>query len=207
MNIKIKATHAKNMQQKIVIYITIFLVSLGIFAGLFPYPIFSDYTNVTSKNMFEINNFSETELAVQKNTAVKVESLEWEVVDLLMEYDKPYKLIDLESGVEIYIQRTGGTNHAEIETINEENTIILKEALGGYSYNRRPCYLQLNDNLYVSASLSSYPHGYNEIDNNLGGHLCLHFKNSKTHSTNISDKSHQKAIKKAQNERYNFFNN
>lgn len=186
------------MRQKMVIYVTIFLISLAVFAGLFPYPIFSDYTNVTRENMLEINNFSETELSVQKNSEPRVESLEWKVVDLLMEYDKTYKLIDLESGAEIYIQRTGGINHAEVETIDEENTLTLKELLGSFSWERRGCYLQLNDNLYVCASLSCFPHGENKLENGLGGHLCLHFKNSKTHSTNIVDKGHQKAIKSAQ---------
>ena len=189
------------MQRKIVVYIFIFLISLGVFAGLCPYPVFSDYTNVTSQNMYEINNFSERELSTQKENEVKVASLDWQVVNLLMEYNKDYKLIDQDSGIEFYVQRTGGTNHAEVETIDNKNTLLLKEILGGsYSWERRAVYLQINDNLYVCASLSGFPHGENQLDNGLNGHLCLHFKNSKTHSTKIIDKNHQKMIKKAQKE-------
>ncbi len=186
------------MQNKLAIYLFIFLFALGIFAGLFPYPIFSDYTNVTSQNMLEISNLSESELSTSKNIEQKVVCLDWSVADLLFEYDTTYVLTDLETGVDILIQRTGGTSHAEVETINESNTQKFLDVVEEYSWQRRPCLLQLNDNLFISVSISCYPHGDNQLNNGLGGHLCLHFKNSKTHGTNIVDKAHQKAIKIAQ---------
>lgn len=186
------------MQRKMVVYLFVFLFSMGIFAGLFPYPIFSSYTNVTGKNIYDINNTFETELLVQKNAEPKILSVDWKIMDSLMEIGKEYKLVDLESGIEILVQRTGGIGHAEIETVDKNNTLLLKEIFGELSWERRPVFLLLNDNTFVCASLSGYPHGENILKNDLGGHLCLHFKNSKMHGTNLVDPSHQKAIKKAE---------
>ena len=63
------------------------------------------------------------------------------------------------------------------------------------SWNRRPAYVQINDNLFIAASYSAFPHG--ESLKNLGGHLCIHFKNSKTHGSMIKDIEHQRNVKKA----------
>lgn len=186
------------MQRKVVLYLVVFMLSLSIFAGLFPYPIFSNYTNVTSKNIAEINNLTESELSLSQNIEPKVVSFSWNIVNLIMEYEKPYLVIDIESGEEIVIERVGGVNHADIETIDEKNTEKLKNIIGEYSFKKRAVLLKFNSNLFIAGSLSPYPHGENKLENSLGGHMCLHFQNSKTHSTKIRDNEHQKMIKLAQ---------
>ena len=164
------------MQKKLVVYIFIFFLSASVFASLFPYPIFSPYTNVTKSNMFEISNFKETEVNSQTESGIKTLLVDWNIADALIEQEKIYRLIDLHSGESILIERIGGIEHADIETV----------------------YLQLSDNVYLSASMSAYPHGDSKLNSNLDGHICLHFLNSKTHGSKKVDIAHQKAIKEAQ---------
>ena len=194
------------MQKKLVIYLLILLISVSIFAGLFPYPIFSAYTNVTESNMTEITNFKETELNTQTENKISVLSLDWNTVSPLLEIGKEYHLIDLKTGINLIFKRLGGINHADIEPIDNENTQLLQEMSNeNASWERIPCYVEINDNLFISASLVNFPHGDSKLDNNMEGHLCLHFKNSKTHGTNIVDKQHQKAIKYAQKQSSKIF--
>ena len=187
------------MQKKLVVYIFIFFLSASVFASLFPYPIFSPYTNVTKSNMFEISNFKETEVNSQTESGIKTLLVDWNIADALIEQEKIYRLIDLHSGESILIERIGGVEHADIETINEENTKTLFAITGeNWSWERRPVYMQLSDNVYLSASMSAYPHGDSKLNSNLDGHICLHFLNSKTHGSKKVDSAHQKAIKEAQ---------
>lgn len=193
------------MQKKLVIYLLILLISVSIFAGLFPYPIFSAYTNVTERNMTEITNFKETELNTQTENKISVLSLDWNTVSPLLEIGKEYRLIDLKAGTTLIFKRLGGTNHADIEPIDSENTQLLQEIIKNSPWERRPCYVEINDSLFISASLANFPHGDSTLNNSMEGHLCLHFKNSKTHGTNIVDKQHQKAIKYAQKQSSKIF--
>ena len=110
------------MQKKLVVYIFIFFLSASVFASLFPYPIFSPYTNLTKSNMFEISNFKETEVNSQTESGIKTLLVDWNIADALIEQERIYRLIDLNSGESILIERIGGTQHADVETIDEENT-------------------------------------------------------------------------------------
>ena len=42
--------------------------------------------------------------------------------------------------------------------------------------------------------MNGMPHGTSTIDNDFGGHFCIHFKNSKTHGTDRVDPDHQKCV-------------
>lgn len=183
------------MHKRLLIYLIIFALSASLTAGLFPYPMFSSYTNVTDKNMVEIANVKESELEVESDNEVKVLAVDWEVANAIIECFTPYRLIDIESGISIMIERTGGKNHADIETIDENNTLLLYEIYNGTpSWDRRPVYLEYRENVYFCASLTGFPHGESKGENGLGGHVCLHFKNSKTHGSFLKDKTHQKNI-------------
>ena len=184
------------MHRKLVIFLLIFSLSLGFFACLFPYPVFSRYTNITEKNMYDITNYQETELSTQKANEIKVINLDWEYVDSLLEIGKEYRLIDVGSGLSFNFIRIGGKYHADIEAASQEDLGIIYDICNNnLSWDRRPAYVQINDNLFIAASYSAFPHG--ESSENFGGHICLHFKNSKTHGTIIKDLEHQKNIEKA----------
>ena len=186
------------MHKRLLIYLLIFALSASTFACLFPYPIFSSYTNISDKNMAEISNLKESEIVVTQDNEIKVLAVDWEIANAILECFKPYRLIDIESGISIMIERIGGINHADIETIDNNNTMLLYEIYDNkLSWNRRPVYIEYLDNVYLCASLSGFPHGESKGENGLNGHLCLHFKNSKTHGNNQIDKTHQKNIEYA----------
>ena len=43
--------------------------------------------------------------------------------------------------------------------------------------------------------MNGMPHGTTTIsDNDFEGHFCIHFKNSKTHETEVVDDDHQAAV-------------
>lgn len=195
------------MHKRILIYLIVFSLAASVFACLFPYPIFSSYTNVTDKNMVEIANVSESELEVEQDDEIKVLNIDWSVANAIIENYKPYRLIDIKSGISIMIERIGGKNHADIETIDSNNTMLLYEIYNNkLSWERRPMYLKYTDNVYLCCSLSGFPHGESKGENNLNGHLCLHFKNSKTHGNNTIDKAHQKCVNYAYKNRDNIQN-
>ena len=190
------------MRRKLVVFLLIFSLSLGFFACLFPYPIFSRYTNITESNMYDITNYQETELSTQKANEIKVINLDWEYVDSLLEIGKEYRLIDIGSRLSFNFIRIGGKYHADIEAASQEDLGIIYDICNNnLSWNRRPAYVQINDNLFIAASYSAFPHG--ESSENFGGHICLHFKNSKTHGTIVKDLEHQKSISKAYKQRDN----
>lgn len=186
------------MHKRLLIYLLIFSLSASFFACLFPYPIFSSYTNVTDKNMVEIANLKESEISVEYDDELKVLAIDWDIANAVLECYTPYRLIDIKSGISIMIERIGGKNHADIETIDNNNTMLLYEIYdNNLSWDRRPAYLEYSDNIYLCCSLSGFPHGESKGENSLNGHLCLHFKNSKTHGSNQIDKTHQNNIKYA----------
>lgn len=170
-----------------------------VISGMFPYPIFSDYTNITSANMQEINDFYETEYRLYYNSQAIVDNLNWfDSVNGLFERYKDTRVIDIQSGLIYYVQRVGGYNHADVEPIDKENIAIFKQIYGGeWSWTRRPVFVELADNYFVCASINGYPHGQQHLDSGLGGHTCIHFLMSRTHGTDRVDEAHQSAVEYA----------
>ena len=86
------------MKKSLVLYIFIFLLSVGIIPAILPYPIFSNYTNLTSQNVYEINNYHETEMQNQTNNPCRILELSWqEGIDTLLEKNETYEIIDLQT--------------------------------------------------------------------------------------------------------------
>ncbi|TCO74595.1 peptidoglycan-binding domain-containing protein [Marinisporobacter balticus] len=127
---------------------------------------------------------------------------------------------DLKTGKTFKVKMAVGTNHADCEALNKQETAIMKEIWGGFSWERRPV-LVYKDGRSIAASMTNMPHagldnkpngqtvsnrsggfgsGYN-FDlikgNGMDGHVDLHFKNSKRHKDNKKDPKHQQAVKKA----------
>ena len=104
------------------------------------------------------------------------------------------RVIDIKSQREYFVQRLGGYNHADVQTIDYENTKIFKEIYGGeWSWVRRPVWVEI-DGQFFAGSTNGMPHGFSLIDNGEGGHTCIHFLNSKTHGTKRVDEAHQECV-------------
>lgn len=127
---------------------------------------------------------------------------------------------DVDTGKSFEVKRTYGTNHADVEPLTKADTKKIKDIWGGFTWERRAVVVEVGQYV-LPGSMTAVPHagvdslpsgtivskrsdgygrGYNldEVKNNgVSGVMDIHFKNSRTHSTNIVQKVHQDAIKKA----------
>lgn len=107
-------------------------------------------------------------------------------------------ITDVETGLQWREQRRGGTNHVDVQPMTKEDTKKLKKAYGGkWAWTRRAIWVTIDGKTYA-ASMNGMPHGSGAIKTNgFDGHHCIHFTNSRTHSSNKVCPNHQKMIKKA----------
>jgi hypothetical protein len=127
---------------------------------------------------------------------------------------------DVDTGVSFQVKRTYGTNHADVEPLTIEDTKVIKEIWGGFSWTRRAVIVQVGEYM-LAASMTAMPHAgvdkapagkyvsnrsqgfgrganLDAVKNNgANGVMDLHFKNSRTHTTNIKQKSMQDNVIKA----------
>ncbi|MGN1201356.1 MAG: hypothetical protein ACI4R8_03780 [Candidatus Caccovivens sp.] len=166
--------------QKVLFNCVFFVLVVAVFSSIFPYPIFSNHTNISAKEATEINNYHEIEIQSETDSSIKILSLTWE--DILHILPQTFEIVDLESEEILQATTLGGRNHADIK---------LNQSIYKPSWERHPVLVKLTESAYLPASLSAYPHGYDS-------HFCLHFIGSKTHGTQKVDSTHQNCIKKAQ---------
>ena len=129
-------------------------------------------------------------------------------------------ITDVDTGKSFSVKRTYGTNHADVETLTKEDTETIKEIWGGFSWERRAVVVEVAgytlagsmtamphagldnkaEGAWVSGRSAGYGYGYNYDKikgNGINGHMDIHFKNSRTHGTNVVQKVHQDMVKKA----------
>ena len=196
------------MKKNISLLILIFIISSFLLCAIVPFPLFSSHTNLTEANVYDINNYRETELSKSYSQTPLLLDLEWNKgLSNLVEIGSSFEVIDTKSDISFFVTRTGGKNHADVEPSTNTDTQGLNFIYShDYSWTRRPVLVKLNETTYAPASLAFYPHGFKSLDTNLNGHLCLHFIGSKTDETNTTDFYHQKAIQKAKAYFKNEFN-
>ena len=185
------------MNSKFVSVFLLFFVITFVIASVIPYPNFIDDNFLLAKDQQIINdkNEYENENMVSNDNQVDVLSYDW--FSFMDEHFTKYvtvKVIDIWSETEYYVQRLGGYNHADVQTIDKENTEIFKKVYGGeWSWARRPVWVEI-DGQYFAGSTNGMPHGFSILDNEEGGHTCIHFLNSKTHGTKRVDEQHQECV-------------
>jgi len=148
--------------------------------------------------------------------------LDWfsEVKGKIVERQDVLLIEDLETGKRFQVKVTAGTNHADVETLTLDDTQVMKNIWGGFSWDRRAVLVYKDENV-IAASMTFMPHagveskpggetvsgrsggygtGYNFDfikDNGIDGHVDLHFKNSLRHKDDKKDPQHQSEVKKA----------
>lgn len=162
-----------------------------------------------------------TLMSTNKVQAVTGGALDWfKEVRYILKRGQKAVVTDVETGLSFEIKRTYGTNHADVEPLTKKDTNIIKEIWGGFSWERRAVIVQVGD-YTLAASMTAMPHagvdsaaagkyvkgrsggyGYganlDAVKNNgVSGVLDLHFLNSRTHTTNVVQKSMQDMVKKA----------
>jgi peptidoglycan hydrolase-like protein with peptidoglycan-binding domain len=129
-------------------------------------------------------------------------------------------ITDVKTGKSFKVERTYGTNHADVEPLTKKDTEIIKDIWGGFSWERRAVIVTVGNNI-IAGSMTAMPHAgvesqpanivvnnrsdnYGRGDNldavkgnGVSGVMDLHFLNSRTHSSNVKQKSHQDMVKKA----------
>lgn len=130
-------------------------------------------------------------------------------------------LEDFKTGTIFKVKVTYGGVHADIEPVTKEDAEIIKKLWGGsYNWSRRAILVHFNNRI-IAASMNGMPHaglenqpegkyindrsagygyGYNfdmVKNNGVSGHFCLHFRDSKLHSTRTKDPKHQEMVKVA----------
>ncbi|WP_228353965.1 peptidoglycan-binding domain-containing protein [Variimorphobacter saccharofermentans] len=127
---------------------------------------------------------------------------------------------DVDTGKSFKVRRTYGTNHADVEPLTKADSKIIKEIWGGFGWERRAVTVEIG-NYLLAASMTSMPHagvdsapagkyvsgrsaGYGRgtnldavKNNGVSGVMDIHFLNSRTHTTNVKQKSQQDMVKKA----------
>ena len=116
-----------------------------------------------------------------------------------------FKIYDVRTGYVWWAHRWAGGNHADIEPLTSADTARLcaiygvskpSEIVSKNMWQRRPCLITVGNRTFA-CSLYGVPHNYGAGDitnNNFNGQVCLHFTNSKTHSSKKVDSYHAAAI-------------
>lgn len=198
------------MNSKFILYLMITILFLGFAVCIVPMPNHkTGYESLTSKEKEYYNDAYETENSPILNTNpnendilkdINVVNLNWfDVVNnMFTKYTLVAKVIDVNTKKSYFVKRVGGYNHADVEPIDAENTAVMKSLYDGvWSWVRRPVWVEINGT-YVAGSINGMPHGYSLIENNnMDGHTCIHFLQSKTHGTKRVDEAHQTAVETA----------
>lgn len=107
-------------------------------------------------------------------------------------------ITDVRTGISWQEVRKGGTNHADVQPCTAKDTAKLKKVYGGdWSWKRRAIWVTIDGKTYA-ASMNGMPHGQGSVSGNrFDGHHCIHFTNSRTHTSEKIDANHQKMIQRA----------
>ena len=111
-------------------------------------------------------------------------------------------ITDVYTGISFRAQRLYGDNHADCEPLTTADTAAVCRIYGVskpqeiedreqelQSYRRRPLWVTIGGRTFA-ASMYGIPHNFDGDripDNGYNGQFCVHFTNSRTHTTNIVD--------------------
>ena len=97
------------------------------------------------------------------------------------------QIYDIRTGLTYNVRNFSNGNHADVETLTQQDTDIMRQTSGGqFSWNSRPVLATFNGRTFAAA-IHTMPHAGSTISNNgMNGHVCLHFFESTPHNGNQS---------------------
>ena len=134
-----------------------------------------------------------------------IELLPWSEVRRIWPVGTVAQVTDVRTGLVYNVRNMSNGNHADVETICQENTNIMNRTYGGvWSWATRPIIVSVNGR-HIAASINGMPHAGATISGNgMNGHVCIHFKGSRTHNGNQRHTNdHQNSVREA----FNAFSN
>jgi len=119
--------------------------------------------------------------AVPPNVHV-VEMLHWHEVRELLPTSTQIQIFDIGTGIVYHMSVLSSGNHADVEPVTAWDTFLLLESFSGVmTWSARPVWVTVGDRTF-SAAIHSMPHDISIIqDNDMDGHVCLHFYGSTQH--------------------------
>ena len=127
--------------------------------------------------------------------------LEWSHVRTVMPRNTPIMITDVRTGITYWVNSFSHGNHADVFPVTAEDTAALHRTFNGrWSWDTRPIWVHL-DGGKVAASINGMPHGGGGgRGNNMNGHICIHFRGSRTHSgSRFHERDHQSSVTEAFN--------
>jgi len=117
------------------------------------------------------------------------------VVDPAFAVGDTVTVTDYNSGAAFQMTRTGGINHAEVESPDSDEYGTYIDSFGGLpNWEKRSVLVTIGANTYA-ASLFGNAQGDDTIANNtMAGHTCLYFYGSYSHAYGFADKEHDKMV-------------
>jgi uncharacterized protein YgiM (DUF1202 family) len=129
-----------------------------------------------------------------------VELVPWkDVKNGIFKQGSTVQIIDVRTRITYRVKNFSNGNHADVDPLTADDTTALKQTFNNrWSWNPRPILVVIGDR-YLAASINGMPHGGSNISgNNVNGHFCIHFKDSRTHNgTRVHERDHQNAVNEA----------
>ena len=125
--------------------------------------------------------------------------LYWSHVRTILPRNTPVMITDVRTGITYWIKSFSHGNHADVFPVTPEDTAALLRTYNGrWSWDTRPIWVHINGRK-VAASINGMPHaGGGNRGNNMTGHICIHFRGSRTHSGNrFHERDHQNSVMEA----------
>ncbi len=124
------------------------------------------------------------------------EAADWSTtVNAAIPADTTITITDFNTSKSFSVKRTGGTGHADVETVDGAATDVFLECFGGeFTWEKRPVLVTVGDKTYA-ASLLGHTGGEDTIaDNDMTGHACLYFSGSVSGVMGFVDKEHARNV-------------
>jgi LysM repeat protein len=116
----------------------------------------------------------------------------------LIKRNEVFLITDVNTGLKFQVKMLGGYNHADIEPLTANDTLVMKKLFPTWNWTPRPVVI-FHEGINFAASLSGMPHSFDSIaGNNVSGHFDVYLKNSKAHGTSVSaayEQQHQDCVK------------
>jgi len=130
-----------------------------------------------------------------------VERLAWSEARNVLTRGQAFTVVDVRTGITWQMASFSHGNHADSEPVTAADTAAMLRAWGGrWCWTPRPIHIHVNGRI-LAASVNGMPHAGSTIhNNNMRGHVCIHFYGSRTHNGNRShERDHQNAVNEAFN--------
>lgn len=159
------------------------------------------------------------------NLLNQAQVIQWEDFDKILGIGTRFIMVDYQTGKYVVCERHMGGLHADVETIDEKATGVLKSMYNDRGqWKHRPVLIILEDgSIYCASSYivghagrddcrfleivdnrsNGYGRGenYDFIKNGLDGHICIHVRESKNHFNSEISIPHQQNIDYLENEK------